>query len=105
MFDHGVKHFEAYVNFITVVLGEAPDRWIKEDFLKDEQQLNLDRAFELLREKFYLVEERIERPAAVPEILAVLENCYAAYRAGDDAKGAFLIQDFEEMILKNVRRQ
>jgi hypothetical protein len=28
--------------FITVVLADAPDRWVKEDFLTDEQQLNLE---------------------------------------------------------------
>ncbi|WP_135212073.1 hypothetical protein [Vitreimonas flagellata] len=103
-FDHGVKHFDAYIGFITVVLGDAPDRWIREDFLTEEQQLNLERAFEILRTKFHLVEERLERRSAAPKILETLERCYAAYKAGDGRQGAFLIQDFEELILKNTRR-
>ncbi len=104
MFDYGVTHFDAYVDFITLVLGDAPDRWVKEDFLEDEDQLDLEKAFAILRDKFYLVEQRITRPEVIPEILALLEATFDAYKAGDGKQGAFLIQDFEELILRNTRR-
>lgn len=104
MFNHGVTHFDAYVDFITLVLVGAPDHWIRESFLKDEDQLDLEKSFTVLREKFDLVEQRINRPEAIPVILALLEASYAAYKSGDSKKGAFLIQDFEELILKSTRR-
>lgn len=105
MFNYGVTHYEAYVGFLTLVLTDAPDRWIKEDFLKDEDQLDLEKAFTLLRDKFYFVEERVKDPQKLAEIRELLEATYAAYKAGDSRQGAFLIQDYEALILKSARRR
>jgi hypothetical protein len=102
---HGVTHFDAYVDFITMVLAGAPDQWIRESFLEDEDQLDLDKAFAVLREQFHLIEERVKDADKLAEIRALLEASYTAYKAGEDTQGAFLIQDFEELILKSARRR
>ncbi len=105
MFSYGVTNYGAYVAFLSLVLTDAPDRWVKEDFLKEEDQLDLEKAFELLRNKFHFVEERVRDPQTLVDLRALLEATYAAYKAGESRRGAFLIQDYEELILKSARRR
>lgn len=104
MKDYGVDHFEAYVDFISIILGCAPDRFIREDFLADEDQLTLENSFGLMREQFPLVEARLKNKEIIPEIMHLLDASLTAYRAGEEIKGAHLIQDFRDLILKNARR-
>jgi hypothetical protein len=92
------------VDFITLVLLCAPDRFIKQDFLPDDEQWNLAMAFDVLRDKFHLVEERLNKPELAPELRKLLEASQAAYKAGEVVKGAHTIQDFRKLILDNARR-
>jgi hypothetical protein len=61
-------------------------------------------AFDVLRDKFHLVEERLNKPELAPELRQLLEESFEAYKAGDKPNGARLIQAFERSILANTRR-
>ncbi|MBL8545129.1 MAG: hypothetical protein JNL81_01620 [Hyphomonadaceae bacterium] len=104
MFDHGVRHLEAYIDFLSAVILCAPDRFPKESFLKDDQQLNLDRAFALLNDRFGLVEDRVKKPEILPRLRELLDAALVAYRQGEEVRGAHLVQDFRGLILESVRR-
>lgn len=49
-----VKSIDDLWNHIAYVMGYAPDQFPYEDFLPDDQQMNLDRSFEQLRQAFKL---------------------------------------------------
>jgi hypothetical protein len=101
---YGVTHFEAYIDFISLVFICAPDRFPREEFLKDEDQYDLDKVFQVLRDQFVLVEERIEDAEKLLEIRTLIEKAYAAYRAADAVKGAHILQDARGVIRKSARR-
>ena len=99
-----LKKFEDYIDFISVVLLCSPNRFIYRDYLEEEDQLNLERSFKLLYDKFSLVEARIRNPSVLPEIRALLDASLAGYHAGNEMTGAHRIQEFRNLILKNARR-
>ena len=104
MKNYGITHFEAYLDFISTIIGCAPNQFPKEDFYTNEEQLDLEKSFRLLDWKFPLVEERLRDQDLVPELRRLIQASLEAYRQDDDIKGAHLIQDFEALILTNARR-
>ena len=93
-----VRHLEALHDFIGHVVLGAPDSFPKEDFLKDDEQLNLDRAFEELRAGLEFVAKSESDPQFHDRLRGVLDQSLEAYRAGDRKRGAHLLQDFQDMI-------
>ena len=89
-------------NFLAVVVLSAPDRFAREDYLKDEDQLNLDRAFEELFYGMQFVREKIKDETEVTRLRGVLQDSYAAYKAGDAKRGAWLLQDFEKAVFSSL---
>ena|SRR5688572_4026384 len=95
-----IDSFEALIDFLSVVIVQAPDEFLREDYLDDSEQLTLDLAFQELRDGMQFVKERIKDKAVVLQ----LQNCFtaslAAYRAGDDVRGAHLLQDFQRLLIE-----
>lgn len=87
-------------DFIAVVVLCAPDRFLKEDYLAEEDQLTLDRAFEELNGGMELVRKEIKDEVELARLQRLLDESLAAYRAGNDVKGAHLLQDFEAGVFK-----
>ena len=87
-------------NHIAYVLGCAPDRFPYRDFLPDDQQMNLDRAFEQLRqgvEVAYPEPSYASRRAALNDIL---DRSYAAYKGGEDIVAGHFLNEFQDKIFK-----
>lgn len=95
-----VKSLDRLYDFIATVVLYAPDRFPKRDYLKPEEQLNLERAFEELNSGMEYVREKIKDQGRLDELQQILDDSLAAYRVGDDVKGAHLLQDFEEIVFK-----
>lgn len=93
-----VRSLRGLYNFIAHVVLGAPDRFPKEDFLSDAEQLNLDRAFDELRAGLQFVATSERDPSFHDRLRSVLDASLAAYRAGEKRKGAHLLQDFQDMI-------
>jgi len=93
-----VLHLDALHDFIGLVILRAPDRFPRRDFLPDDEQLNLDRAFEELRNGLDFVAVCPGDPTFHNRLRTVLEESLDAYRAGDRRKGAHRLQDFQGMI-------
>lgn len=96
-----VNSFEGLVDFLSLVIVCAPDDFPLEDFLSDEEQLTLDKAFEELAGGMRFVREKIVDGDMLMRLQTILDTSLAAYRNGDDVRGAHLLQDFEMMIKKN----
>jgi len=85
---------------IAYVLGYAPDRFPYEDFLAPDQQMTLDKAFELLHAGVVIAypEESFAEKRKV--LHAVLDNSFLAYRNGKEVEGGTLLNEFESRIFK-----
>jgi hypothetical protein len=99
-----VQNFEGLLDFLSVVIVHAPGDFPKEDYLRDDEQLTLELAFEELRNGMQFVAEKIKDDAMLRELESYLDLSFLEYRQGHDVKGAHLLQDFERTILKRVKR-
>jgi len=95
-----VTDIDSLYNFIGYVVLSAPDRFPKEDYLSDAEQMNLDRAFAELRAGVAIVEREFPGADQQRGLSSLLDRSLSYYRAGDEVQGAHLLQDFEQLIFK-----
>lgn len=88
-----------YVDFISYVLMNAPDDFPEEDYLQQDEQMNLEKAFDELRSGMPFVEESVTDSATLTQLRALLDASLSAYRLGKSVEGARLLQDFEKLLL------
>jgi hypothetical protein len=84
----------SYFDFYVFVTHYAPD-FPAEDFLEEGEQLDLERAFELLRYGIQFI-----RPALSDDkrrsAEAVLDEAHAAFAEGDSARGLRILHGYEQ---------
>lgn len=88
-------------NFIGYVVLGAPDRFPYRDYLPASEQMNLHRAFEELRNGIQFALNPDSPPGHEQKLKDLLDASFTAYLAGDDFKGAHLLQDFQDCIFKS----
>lgn len=98
-----IHSFETYVDFISYVLLSAPDDFPYEDFLRDDQQMNLDKAFDELRNGLVFVETRVKGAEILSRLKSLLDDSFLAYQEGNESTAAHLLQDFEAAVLRASR--
>ena len=62
--------------------------------------MTLDKAFDELRRGIDLIESDMADDAKRKHLASLLDQALAAYKAGDEFKGAHLVQDFQDLIFK-----
>lgn len=87
-------------NHIAYVLAYAPDQFPHRDFLADDRQMNLYRAFEQLRQGVDIAYPEPEFEARRASLNSILDLSYEAYQAGEDVKAGHLLNEFESNIFK-----
>jgi hypothetical protein len=97
-----VRNIDTFYNFIGLVVVSAPDRFPIEDYREPDDQLTLERAFVELRRGLEMVDPEVATAEKMPKMSQLLDESLQAYRAGNDVKGAHLLQDFEAMIFKEA---
>ena len=95
-----VRDIDSLYNFIGMVVLRAPDGFPVEDYLEDDQQLNLERAFAELRRGVEFVERDFPGADRERGLNAALDQALALYRDGEDVRASHLLQDFEAKIFK-----
>lgn len=91
-----INNRQDYLNFLSVVIVSAPDKFRQFDFLRPEEQMNLAAAFtELYRGIIYLAGNVASEK--MQELRRILDNALNAYQSGEHVSGAHLLQDFEEI--------
>ena len=93
-----IQDLNSLWDFIGYVVLSAPDNFPEEDFLQPDEQMNLERAFEELRNAMNLIKPSKLNDAKRSEALSLLEESLDSYRAGNVVKGAHLLQDFRVLI-------
>ncbi|WP_257551860.1 hypothetical protein [Sphingopyxis sp. DBS4] len=79
-----VENVDDLWNHIAYVRGYAPDDFPYRDFLPEDQQMNLDRAFELLRQGVEVAYPESEHETKRATLNEILGRSFAAYKAGED---------------------
>lgn len=94
-----VKDIDSLYDFIGYVVLGAPNEFPVEDFLPPDEQMNLEKAFEELRRGLGVIDLEVANERKL-RLSSLLDESLAAYRSGDDVKGAHLLQDFEALVFK-----
>lgn len=95
-----IRSVDHLYNLIGYVVLSAPDSFPIEDYLEPAQQMTLDKAFAQLREGVEVAYPDDFHPEKKPMLYALLDQSLAAYRAGEDVKGAHLLQEFQDNIFE-----
>ena len=93
-----VRDVNSLYNFIGYVVLRAPDQFPREDYLPDDEQLTLDKAFEELRTGVHLVQADFPERQLTGELQVILDESLALYRAGERVAAAHRLQDFSSAI-------
>jgi len=94
-----VKDANSLYDFIGYVVLYAPDRFPREDYLPEGEQMTLERAFAELNAALAMVESDLPN-APSSNLRGLLEQSAAAYRSAEPVRGAHLLQDFQDLVFK-----
>lgn len=98
MAKHWCENLAELIDFIALVVLSAPDEFPREDWLKPEEQLNLDRAFAELRHGFDCAAKEVGNTPALVAARAMLEEAYTHYREGRINPGAWKLQEMSRLL-------
>ena len=88
------------IDFIALVVLHAPEEFPKEDWLKPEEQLNLDRAFDELRYGLDRAAEQVGGSPVIDTCRAMLDEADTHYREGRINPGAWKLQEMSCLLEK-----
>lgn len=95
-----ISDLSSLYDFLGYVVLRAPDHFQREDYLRPEEQMTLQKAFHELRTGLDFVEEGFVGKTVKDRLYVLLDEAKAAYAAGDRHKGAHLLQDFEALLFR-----
>ena len=94
--------FHAFKDYVVFVQTYLPDRFRPREGVGPEEQWTMELAFDGLRLGLRMgAQEKGEQPA-LAQGRALVEEAYAAYRAGREQEGFFKLDELQK-VLKSVR--
>lgn len=93
-----VRDVDSLYNFIGYVVLSAPNRFAREDYLQDDEQMTLGKAFEELQAGVHLVQADYPERPLTAELQKILDDSLALYRSGDEVAAAHRLQEFSAAI-------
>lgn len=100
MTKHWCENLDELIDFIALVVLHAPEEFPKEDWLKPEEQLNLDRAFDELRYGLDRAAEQVGGSPVIDTCRAMLDEADTHYREGRINPGAWKLQEMSCLLEK-----
>jgi hypothetical protein len=97
-----MKSVDDLWDHIAYVMAYAPNDFPYRDFIPEDQQMNLDRAFDQLREG---VEVAYPEPSYASKrafLNGILDRSYAAYKSNEEIAAGHLLNEFQDNIFKTV---
>jgi outer membrane protein assembly factor BamD (BamD/ComL family) len=85
---------------IAYVMAYAPDNFPYRDFVAPDKQMNLDRAFEQLRDGIRIAYPENDAAEKHASLNALLDSAYAAYRNGECVQAGHILNEFQDSIFK-----
>ncbi len=96
----GFTDLHSFKDFVAFVRLCAPSDFPVEDYLKPDEQMNLDRAFDGLRYGLKLTAEEKGDLPVLATCRALVEEAYALYRDDRMRDGYFKVQEMEKLLKK-----
>ena len=100
MAKHWCENLGELIDFIAYVVLYGPNEFPKREWVKPEEQLNLDRAFEELRYGLNRATEEVGEVPAISTARTILEEAYTHYREGRINPGAWKLQEMSQLLEK-----
>lgn len=97
----GFTDVHGFKDFLVEVVDGAPNDFMEMDWLSPDEQMNLDRAFVGLRYGLDLTARETGDSESVAHCRALVEEAYAAYRAGQEMEGQRKLEEVEN-VLKRI---
>lgn len=94
----GFTDLHGFKDFVVEVITGAPDDFMEMDWLKPDEQMNLDRAFIGLRYGLKLTAQEKGESTLLAKCRALVEEAYALYRAGQDNDGQAKLEEMESLL-------
>lgn len=85
---------------IAYVVAYAPNKFPYRDFIAAEQQMNLDSAFDQLRQGLKMAYPEPVFSSKRDELNDLLDRSYLAYRNNENIQAVELLNSFQEKIFK-----
>lgn len=95
-----VNSFEELCEFLATIIIFAPDSFPNEDYLPDEKQLNLMKAYDELFLGLKFISEKVEDDSVVKLTKQYLEDSKRLYEEGNESKATKTIQELREILRK-----
>ena len=99
-----IRDYKSLIDFFSIVIVCAPNRFFREEYLNDDEQLNLDVAFDVLRQGMHYATDRIADGIVANQIGEGLKTAYDVYKAGNAREGSRVLQEVEKLVISSVRR-
>ena len=96
----GFTDLHGFKDFLVAVIVDAPDDFMEMDWLKPEDQMNLDRAFVGLRYGLDLTAKEKGDSEVVAKCRELVEEAYAEYVAGRDMEGQRKLEEMDQLLKK-----
>ncbi|MCI3206444.1 MULTISPECIES: hypothetical protein [Pandoraea] len=100
-----VNDVDSLYDFIGDVVLCAPDRFPVREYLTDDAQMNIEKAFVELRHGLNFVDFSATDKGKRERLESLLGDAFDAYSKGDEMLGAHLVQDFDDLIYKRHDRR
>jgi hypothetical protein len=94
----GFTDLHGFKDFVVEVITGAPNDFMEMDWLKPDEQMNLDRAFVGLRYGLKLTAEEKGESPLVGKCRVLVEEAYELYRAGQDHAGQLKLEEMETLL-------
>ncbi len=99
-----VSSYKRFVDFLSYMVLCAPDKFPKEDFLRDDEQMTLEKAFDEVDRGMQFVAQEVSDESLVQQVRGYVDAAREAYKRGEDVKGAHLLQDVQDALKARKRR-
>lgn len=96
----GFNDVAGFKDFVVYVLSCAPDLFPAENWLKPDEQMNLERAFIGLRYGLEMIERQRGGAVSLIHCRKLVEDAFAAYSSGEDHAGQMRLEQVEEILTK-----
>lgn len=96
----GFTDLHGFKDFLIEVIAGAPGDFMEMDWLKPEEQMNLDRAFVGLRYGLDLTASEKGETETVARCRHLVEESYEEYKAGRDADGQRKLEEVDKLLNK-----
>ena len=94
----GFTDLHGFKDYLVSVIVDAPNDFMEMDWLKPEDQMNLDRAFIGLRYGLDLTAKDEGESDLVARCRSLVDNAYADYVAGRDMEGQNKLEEVERLL-------